>query len=44
MRDLNLDRWFVIIPGQENYPLREGVDVTGVVSFIEHGIAWQLGV
>jgi predicted AAA+ superfamily ATPase len=44
MRDLNLDRLFVIIPGQENYPLREGLDVIGVPGFIECLVDWQLGV
>jgi predicted AAA+ superfamily ATPase len=43
VRDLNLDRLFVIVPGQENYPLREVVDVMGVLEFIEHLLDWQTG-
>lgn len=43
VRDLNLDRLFVIVPGQDNYPLREGVDVMGVLEFIEYLVDWQTG-
>lgn len=44
MRYLNLDRLFVVIPGLENYPLREGVEVMGVLIFIEHIREWQMGI
>lgn len=44
MRDLNLERLFVIILGQENYPLRAGVEVMGVAEFIAHLVVWQAGV